>query len=813
MKYIYQKFLFLVSLFVAVSSFAVTVDVYQDMEAGSDGSTLTAALATTGSHGSGGSWSMVGSNLKVRTAGEKPLRSPVTVAGGTSYSDSGASRSWGWDDNVDLQYAAYTTPSAKSVLVVSAYLTVGPKPGKYEIYDAIQPGSGMTYAIVQISSQSAGVPTRLWIETWTGATTHSPTIDVVAGTTYWVSLKADGSAGRANLDVYEIVNWTKIGSVSVGMTTGTMNMVRLGRTDTHGNSSATTTYLDDVCINWTDTTFPFLPAASGPATAPAITSQPASQTLLTGASATFSVTATGSPSPSYQWKKGGIALVNGGQISGATSATLTVAGLASTDAGSYTCDVSNSSGSVISTAATLTVNPDTIAPTVAISSPAENATVSATTVPVSLVASDNVLVVGVQLKVDGANAGVEDTNTPYAVTWNAASVASGLHTLTAVARDAAGNTTTSAARDVTVSAVAPAVGRVGGIPVENAPTNTWAAAGVPGGIPARSTIYTTLNPGATAAQIVSAVNACPSNQVVYLNAGTYNISSIDFGDPGPTYKTLRGAGMGQTILNISSGAAAVNTGSYPPWFGTWGNTQDVAAGGTQGSTTITVASAASYVVGDMCVVDMANADWIQGYGTGGTTTATYNSDSSGKGRDGNRSQLHLCRITGKSGNDLSFDPPLPYALDAARSPQISRASQRPGPISFGIEDLTVDATGTGGQGIFINGSYASWLKNIELKGWGTFGMFLRWNWAALTGFSQPEELFGPISVAGLKADRNVRITTGKLPEADGCFIDEIWKASSAILKRLRAVCEAGLITTELPVARAGPSFQAAIWAG
>lgn len=56
--------------------------------------------------------------------------------------------------------------------------------------------------------------------------------------------------------------------------------------------------------------------------------------------------------------------------------------------------------------------------------------------------------------------------------------------------------------------------------------------------------------------------------------------------------------------------------------------------------------------------------------------------------------------------------------------------------------------------------------------------------ALLTKFTSPDELFGPISVQGLKEDRYRRVTTGKMPEAHLCFLDEVFKASSAILNTL-----------------------------
>src|SRR5439155_511657 len=93
---------------------------------------------------------------------------------------------------------------------------------------------------------------------------------------------------------------------------------------------------------------------------------------------------------------------------------------------------------------------DTTPPAVSITAPANGATVSGT-ITVSATASDNVGVAGVQFKLDGANLGAQDTTAPYSVSWNSTASTNGSHTLTAVARDAAGNSATSAAVTVTVN--------------------------------------------------------------------------------------------------------------------------------------------------------------------------------------------------------------------------------------------------------------------------------------------------------------------------------------------------------------------------
>jgi alpha-L-arabinofuranosidase len=88
---------------------------------------------------------------------------------------------------------------------------------------------------------------------------------------------------------------------------------------------------------------------STPTATPVALSQPTSQTLASGSTVVFSFSASGTPTPTYQWYRNGVAIPSG------TSATLVVGGATAANAGTYTCTAMNVSGSVTSNDAVLAI--------------------------------------------------------------------------------------------------------------------------------------------------------------------------------------------------------------------------------------------------------------------------------------------------------------------------------------------------------------------------------------------------------------------------------------------------------------------------
>lgn len=169
-------------------------------------------------------------------------------------------------------------------------------------------------------------------------TTQPASVSVVAGASAGFSVAATGSGTLS-------YQWRKGGTAISGATAasysiGTTTSADAGSYDVVVANSAGSVTSSAATLTVT--------SASG-VTAPTITTQPASASVVAGASASFTVVATGTAPMSYQWSKGGSA------ISGATSATYTIASASASDAGSYTVTVANSAGSVTSGAATLSV--------------------------------------------------------------------------------------------------------------------------------------------------------------------------------------------------------------------------------------------------------------------------------------------------------------------------------------------------------------------------------------------------------------------------------------------------------------------------
>src|SRR5213593_543785 len=152
------------------------------------------------------------------------------------------------------------------------------------------------------------------------------------------------------------------------------------------------------------------------------------------------------------------------------------------------------------------------------------------------------------------------------------------------------------------------------LPTESIPAGRmidWSQAGVLGGIPNRASgTCATLDPSATAVDINNAIAAC-SDGVVYLNAGTYDLSSgITFAGRGNI--TLRGAGPDQTIVKFTGadpcGGLSANVCIFAPSNVYPGNIpssniRNWTAGYAKGTTQITLDSTAGLPVGTVLVLD------------------------------------------------------------------------------------------------------------------------------------------------------------------------------------------------------------------
>jgi hypothetical protein len=253
----------------------------------------------------------------------------------------------------------------------------------------------------------------------------------------------------------------------------------------------------------------------------------------------------------------------------------------------------------------------------------------------------------------------------------------------------------------------------------------WSTAGVAGGIPNRTTICATLNPGATISQINNAIANCPEGQVVFLNAGTYNLGSGML-QLAKNNVTVRGAGANQTKLYFTGrgncgGVPSVLCISSNGWIqGGYVTTPQTLANWTAGyakdSSVLMFSSTSGLTPGARVILEQLNdtADNAGVYvcGTGGKCGyASHGGDTRG-----DRFQRQIVTVASVNGTQVTIDQPL--HMPNWRSDRSPTARWGASTVSgSGYEDLSIDlraASITSSQSnIGISGAKNSWLKGIR----------------------------------------------------------------------------------------------------
>ena len=200
-------------------------------------------------------------------------------------------------------------------------------------------GSTFTVKVTNVAGSKTSAAAILTVNVPPAITTQPLSQSVTVGATATFSVVATGTAPLT-------YQWSKNGAAIGGATNSSYTTPATVSTD---NGSTFTVMITNVAGSKTSNAA--ILTVTGGSIAPTIITQPQSQTVAVGATATFSVVATGTAPLAYQWSK------NGATIGGATNSSYTTPATVSGDNGStFTVTVSNVAGSKTSSAATLTVN-------------------------------------------------------------------------------------------------------------------------------------------------------------------------------------------------------------------------------------------------------------------------------------------------------------------------------------------------------------------------------------------------------------------------------------------------------------------------
>ena len=200
----------------------------------------------------------------------------------------------------------------------------------------------------------------------------------------------------------------------------------------------------------------------------------------------------------------------------------------------------------------------------------------------------------------------------------------------------------------------------------------WTYAGLPGGIPSRTTICYNVQASDSLSIVQTHINSCAQDTVVKFPAGTWT---------GALYSNkgivIRGAGPTQTKINLSGGNLYFNgsgtsgMAAYPTGLGSTNWT----GGLTKGSTVLTLASTAGVQAGMRIVLDQHNAAWVfpdgeEGLCTSGNSCGRNDSPLQFWGGESRAQQEMVEVVSVDSGTQITIAAPgVLFDHDASLAPQ------------------------------------------------------------------------------------------------------------------------------------------------
>jgi hypothetical protein len=244
---------------------AIVADLFLDMAGQTVGTVVTAPILTSGTKGTipgGTGWFSNPStlvNIKVG-ANQITSRSPIQI-GATTYPASSGDLSVAVDNGDNFQWFGLAQFSGRRVITVSGIIklnvpNMGPASSLFDLVRFKGMATGQ-FAVFQLNNGSGGAGYLVNIETNpSGVTTHSPTIAVTPGATYWFSFQANFTSGVASLNLYQAPEWTLVGSITGTQTTGEdIGEIDIGNAEV-GEVAGTSNYFQSLIFTYTSNVFP-----------------------------------------------------------------------------------------------------------------------------------------------------------------------------------------------------------------------------------------------------------------------------------------------------------------------------------------------------------------------------------------------------------------------------------------------------------------------------------------------------------------------------------------------------------------------------